>query len=76
MRPQSAASERWQRANVERIVIKPNKKERLTQRIDIAAAAANCSRQAYILDAIRAKLEADGVTLESLPPEEAPSEVE
>lgn len=68
MRPQTAASERWQKANVDRIVIKPNKKEQMARRIEIAAAAAHCSRQAYILAAIRARLEADGITLDSLPP--------
>ena len=63
------AIDAWQTENVERIVIKPNKKERLSERIQIAIDRGVAkSRQAYILEAVRKALEADGIPpMEDLP---------
>ena len=56
------AIDAWQAENVERIVIKPNKKEHISDRIQIAIERGiTKSRQAYILDAIRKALENDGI---------------
>ena len=57
--------DKWQAENVERIVIKPNKKEHISERIQIAVDKGFAkSRQAYILAAVRRALEEDGITLE------------
>ncbi len=56
------AIDAWQAENVERIVIKPNKKEHISDRIQIAIdRGITKSRQAYILDAIRKALENDDI---------------
>jgi len=58
------AIDAWQAENVERIVIKPNKKEHISDRIQIAIdRGITKSRQAYILDAIRKALEADDIPM-------------
>ena len=58
------AIDAWQAENVERIVIKPNKKEHISDRIQIAIDRGIAkSRQAYILDAIRKALEADDIPM-------------
>ena len=58
------AIDAWQAENVERIVIKPNKKEHISERIQIAIdRGITKSRQAYILDAIRKALEADDISM-------------
>lgn len=58
------AIDAWQAENVERIVIKPNKKEHISDRIQIAIDRGIAkSRQAYILDAIRKALEADEIPM-------------
>ena len=58
------AIDAWQAENVERIVIKPNKKEHISERIQIAIdRGITKSRQAYILDAIRKALEADDIPM-------------
>ena len=50
---------------MERIVIKPNKKEHISERIQIAVDKGLAkSRQAYILAAVRRALEEDGITPE------------
>ena len=52
----------WQRENVERIVIKPNRKQHISDRIQIAIDRGLAkSRQAYILAAIQKALEEDGI---------------
>ena len=52
----------WQRENVERIVIKPNRKQHVSDRIQIAIdQGLEKSRQAYILSAIQKALEEDGI---------------
>ncbi|MBQ8507958.1 MAG: hypothetical protein IJ466_11095 [Clostridia bacterium] len=58
--PQSI--EAWQKENVERITIKPNKKKHITERIQLAidmGVAKN--RQNYIVEAILKQLDADGI---------------
>ncbi|MBR1820560.1 MAG: hypothetical protein IJ769_02945 [Clostridia bacterium] len=58
----SKASSKWQANNVDRIVVKPRKRERLAERIQIAVDRGLAkSRQAYILNAVMARLEADGI---------------
>ena len=58
------AIDAWQAENVERIVIKPNKKEHISERIQIAIdRGITKSRHAYILDAIRKALEADDIPM-------------
>ena len=58
------AIDAWQAENVERIVIKPNKKEHISDRIQIAIdRGITKSRQAYILDAIRKALESDEIPM-------------
>ena len=58
------AIDAWQAENVERIVIKPNKKEHISDRIQIAIdRGITKSRQAYILEAIRKALEADSIPM-------------
>jgi len=58
------AIDAWQAENVERIVIKPNKCERFSERIQIAIDRGIAkSRQAYILDAVRKALEEDGIPM-------------
>jgi len=52
----------WQAEHLERIVIKPNKKEHLYDRVQMAVDNGLArSRQAYILAAIRKALEEDGI---------------
>lgn len=56
------AIDAWQAENIERIVIKPNKREHISDRIQLAVdRGITKSRQAYILDAIKKALEADGI---------------
>ena len=58
------AIDAWQAENIERIVIKPNKKEHISDRIQIAIdRGITKSRQAYILDAVRKSLEEDGIPM-------------
>lgn len=58
------AIDAWQAENIERIVIKPNKKEHISDRIQIAVdRGITKSRQAYILDAVRKALEADDIPM-------------
>lgn len=58
------AIDAWQTENVERIVIKPNKKEHFSDRIQIAIDRGIAkSRQAYILDAVRKALDEDDIPM-------------
>lgn len=58
------AIDAWQAENIERIVIKPNKKEHISDRIQIAIDRGIIkSRQAYILDAVRKALEEDNIPM-------------
>lgn len=52
----------WQQEHLERIVIKPNKKEHISDRIQLAIDMGIAkSRQGYILDAVRKALEKDNI---------------
>ena len=58
------AIEEWQKGNVDRIIIKPNKKLQVADRIQLAidrGVAKN--RQSYIVNAILKQLEADGIPM-------------
>ena len=56
------AIDAWQSENIERIVIKPRKGDHISERIQLAIdRGITKSRQAYILDAIKKALEADGI---------------
>ncbi len=56
------AIDAWQAKNIERIVIKPNRRDHISDRIQIAIDRGLAkSRQGYILDAVRRALEADGI---------------
>ncbi len=58
------AIDAWQAENIERIVIKPNKKEHISDRIQIAIdRGITKSRQAYILDAVRKALDEDNIPM-------------
>lgn len=52
----------------ELIGARARKTERLSDQLDIAATRAGTSKAAYILDAIRARLQADGISADDLPP--------
>ena len=60
------AINKWKSENTERIQILPRKSEHISERIQMAIDQGRAkSRQAYILDAIKKALEADGIpTLE------------
>lgn len=56
------AIEEWNRENTDLIRIRARKKEHLNERIQMAIdKGCGKSRQAYILDAVRKALEADGI---------------
>ncbi len=56
------AIDAWQSENIERIVIKPRKADHISERIQIAIdRGLTKSRQAYILDAVKKALDADGI---------------
>ena len=56
------AIDEWQNEHIERILIKPRKEEHISERIQLAIEKGIArSRQAYILEAIRKALEADGI---------------
>lgn len=58
------AIDAWQAENVERIVIKPRKADHISDRIQIAINRGIAkSRQAYILDAVKKTLDADGIPI-------------
>ena len=56
------AIDAWQSENVERIVIKPRKADHISERVQIAIERGiTKSHQAYILDAVKKALDADGI---------------
>lgn len=63
------ASQRYNSAHMEIITCRAYKRERINERLAQAAKLHATTKAAYMLDAIRARLDADGVTLDSLPPE-------
>lgn len=55
----------WQAENVERIVIKPRKSDRISERIQVLIDKGTTkSKQAYIIEAIKEKLEKDGLPID------------
>lgn len=52
---------KWVKNNLEQILIKPNKADKITERVNTAVSngLASC-KQAYIIDAIKDKLSKDG----------------
>lgn len=65
---QNRATQKYHALHMEEIRCRVQKRERINDRIAIAARKRATTKAAYVLDAIRAQLDADGVTLESLPP--------
>ena len=56
------AIDAWQAENIEKILIKPRKSEHISERIQIAIEQGKAkSRQAYIIEAVKKALEADGI---------------
>ena len=54
--------DKWQKENIDRIVIKPNKRDHVVDRIQMALDKGLAkSRQSYILNAVFKQLEADGI---------------
>lgn len=66
---QNRATQKYLAANKEQLRIWVDREEGLKDRVKIAAARAGVGQMEYMRDAIRARLDADGVTLDSLPPE-------
>lgn len=67
----------WQAANVERIVIKPRKEDRISERIQTLIDSEKCkSKQAYIIDAIKTKLMQDEGKLDLGSPKELGSPID
>ena len=60
------AIDAWQAENIEKILIKPRRSEHISERIQLAIEQGKAkSRQAYIIEAVKKALEADGIpTLE------------
>lgn len=63
------ASQRYNAAHLEIITCRARKSERINERLAAAAKARGTTKADYMLKAIRAALDADGVTLDSLPDE-------
>lgn len=66
---QNRATQKYLAANKEQLRIWVDREEGLKDRVKVAAARAGVGQMEYMRDAIRARLDADGVTLDSLPPE-------
>lgn len=64
------ASQRYNALHMEIVTCRAYKQERINERIAAAAKLHGTSKADYILTAIRACLDADGVTVDSLPPED------
>ena len=57
-----AAINKWKSENTDRIQILPRKSDQLPQRIQQAVdAGLSKSRQSYIIEAVKARLDADGI---------------
>ena len=55
----------YQKANNEQILIKPRKEDRISERIQILIEAKKASsKQAYIIQAVKNQLEADGLPID------------
>ena len=61
-KPNYAAIDRWKHEKTDRIQVSSRKEDRLPERIEAAVAAGKAkSRQAYIIAAVKAALERDGI---------------
>ena len=66
---QNKATQKYQAANMEQLRIWTYRAEHMKDLVKVAADRAGVGQMEYMRDAIRARLDADGVTLDSLPPE-------
>lgn len=64
------ANNRYIKKNMEIVTFRAQKTERLNDLISHAAHLRGISKAQYMLDAIRARLDADGVTIDTLPPDD------
>lgn len=64
------ASQRYQAAHMVQIRVWTYKRDRIKDRVKIAADAVGLSSAEYMRGAILARLDADGVGLDDLPPED------
>lgn len=62
------ANNRYVLKTYETVSTRAKRADRVNDLVDIAAERAGQSKAAYILDAIRARLDADGITPDMLPP--------
>lgn len=58
---------RYLAARYEIVSIKTKRTDRINDRLDLAAQRAGTSKREYILSALLARLNADGITLDMLP---------
>lgn len=65
-----AANNKYLAARYEIVSIKTKRTDRINDRLDLAAQRAGTSKREYILSTLLARLDADGVTLDELPPDE------
>lgn len=65
-----AANNRYLAARYEIVSIKTKRTDRINDRLDLAARRAGTSKREYILSTLLARLDAEGVTMDKLPPEE------
>lgn len=66
---QNKSTQKYQATNMEQLRIWVYRAERMKDRVKVAAARAGVGQMEYMREAIRARLDADGVTLDSLPPD-------
>lgn len=65
---QNKATQKYHALHMDEIRFRVQKRERIGERLAIAARKHATTKAAYMLEAIRARLDADGVNLDSLPP--------
>lgn len=66
---QNKATQKYHAMHMEEIKCRAQRSERINARMAIAANMQGISKAQYMLDAIRARLDADGVRIDDLPPE-------
>ena len=64
---QNRATQKYHAEHLEEVKCRAQRSERINARMAHAAKLRGISKAQYMLDAIRARLDADGVTLDSLP---------
>lgn len=67
---QKRATTKYNRSKYDQIKINVNKTERLPELLSIVCERSGKSQAAYVLDAIKTQLAADGVSIADLPPAE------